>query len=121
MGKNALKRNLIVGIVSLFILIIGSISVTASMNEIVQIPAKNGDQVQHLFIIGTIKNINNSSFNLIFFYGKVGFYISVGWKGGYVGRIRDSHFTIYEDSFHGFINEHFIIGTAIQQSGPFGS
>jgi len=106
-------------IICIFILIAECISVIASIQKTEPITAKNSDQVQRILIIGTIKNYNDSGFNLISFYGKVGFYISVGWKGGYVGRIRDSHFTVYEDLFHGFVSEHFIIGVGIQQSGPF--
>lgn len=111
-------RHALLGI-SLIILIVGSIPVAASIKETDPMHGKNSDQVQRLFIIGTIKNVDNSGFNLILFYGKVGFYISVGWKGGYMGQIRDNSFTIYASSFHGFINEHFIIGTGLQQVGPF--
>jgi hypothetical protein len=114
-----MKRGPIIGIICLFFLVSESIFATASLQETMSMDAKNSDQVQHLFIIGSIKNVDNSSFNLLFFYGGAGFYLSIGWKGGYVGRIKDTHFTIYENSFHGFITEHFIIGTAIQQSGPF--
>jgi hypothetical protein len=36
-----------------------------------------------------------------------------------IGRIRNYSFTIYEDLFHGFIKEHFIIGFGIQKTGPY--
>ena len=114
-----MKRSLIIGIICIFILIAECISVLALIQKTEPITAKKSDQVQRILIIGTIKNYNDSGFNLISFYGKVGFYISIGWKGGYMGKIRDSHFTIYEDLFHGFVSEHFIIGFGIQQSGPY--
>lgn len=114
-----MKRSLIIGIICIFMLIAGCISVIASIQKTEPTTIKNGDQVQRFLIIGTIKNYNDSGFNLISFYGKVGFYISIGWKGDNMGKIKDSHFTIYEDLFHGFVSEHFIIGFGIQQSGPY--
>ena len=114
-----MKRSLIISIICIFMLIAGCILVIASTQKTEPVTVKNSDQVQRILIIGTIKNYNNSGFNLISFYGKGGFYISMGWKGGYIGRIRDSHFTIYESLFHGFVSGHFIIGFGIQQSGPY--
>ena len=114
-----MKRSLIISIICIFIMITGCISVIASIQKTELITAKNGSQPQRILIIGTIKNYNDSGFNLISFYGKFGFYISIGWKGDYTGKIRNSHFTIYEDLFHGFVSEHFIMGFGIQQVGPY--
>jgi hypothetical protein len=119
LGMNPSKRSIVAGFICLFLLTSGTIIATAAIQTPVHIFEKNSDQVQHLFIIGSIKNIDTSGFNLIFFYGESGFYLSVGWKGGSMGRIKNMHFTIYENSFHGCIIKNFILGTAIQQSGPF--
>lgn len=119
MGKTWYIKPIIVCTISFVILITGSIPVVTSIKQRDLGPANTHDQVQRIYIFGMIENYDNSSFNVIFFYGKIGFYISKGWKGVYLGRIRDVSFRIYESSFQGIINEDFILGTGIQQSGPF--
>lgn len=74
---------------------------------------------QRLWIIGTITDISNGGFNIIQIEGKNGFFISNGWKGFNAGPIREKTFRIYDSTFQGYKNDIIIIGTAIEQSGPF--
>jgi hypothetical protein len=74
---------------------------------------------QRLWVIGTIKGISDGGFNIIQIKGKYGLFISNGWKGFNAGFIREKTFRIYNSTFHGFKNDKIIIGTAIEQSGPF--
>lgn len=74
---------------------------------------------QRLWIIGTITNISEEGFNIISFAGFNGIYISNGWKGLHLGLIKDKSFRIYNSTFQGYLNNNFIIGTAVEQSGPF--
>jgi len=101
------------------VIILGTILVpTINANENKNI-SENSKGIQRLWIIGTIKNYDDNSFNVISFVGVHGFYISSGWKGFHIGSINEVPFRIYNDSFRGILSETLIIGTAIQQSGPF--
>ena len=91
---------------------------TITANENINISEKSLN-IQRLWVIGKIKSFNDSHFNIISFIGIVGFYVSNGWKGFHIGSICEKPFRIYNDSFRGILSNYLIIGTAIEQSGPF--
>jgi len=101
------------------VIILGTILVpTIKANENINID-ENKEGTQRLWIIGTVKDYNDECFNVISFFGVTGFYISNGWKGFHMGSIHQEPFRIYNDSFKGILRKTMIIGTAIEQSGPF--
>ena len=101
------------------VIILGTILVpTITANENINI-GENSQETQRLWIIGTIKDYGDDYFNVISFVGVHGFYISSGWKGFNMGPINEKPFRIYNSSFKGILSDTLIIGTAIEQSGPF--
>jgi hypothetical protein len=100
---------------TIFVQIIPAEDILSDENSIFEV----GSDSQRLWIMGTINEISNGGFNIISIEGKNGVYISNGWKGFNAGLIREKTFRIYNSTFHGYLNDNVIVGTAIEQSGPF--
>ena len=100
---------------TMFIQIISAEDILSGKNSIFETESDS----QRLWIIGTIREISNAGFNIIRFEGNNGIYISNGWKGFNAGLIREKTFRIYNSTFQGYLDDNLIIGTALEQSGPF--
>jgi hypothetical protein len=100
---------------TILIQIISAEDVMSDKNNIFE----TGSDSQRLWIIGTITEISNAGFNIVRIVGNNGIYISNGWKGFNAGLIREKTFRIYDSTFQGYLEDNLILGTAIEQSGPF--